>query len=85
MAFKLIDYSEKAFAVLGDTKPVKDQLKALGGKFNPHLKCGAGWIFSKKKLNEVTAAFVCESPNVGSIPYYATLSEFLAENQKEAA
>jgi hypothetical protein len=52
----IVDYSEKAFAVIGDTKPIKDTLKALGGSFNPRLSCGAGWIFSKKKLAEVTAA-----------------------------
>lgn len=52
----IIDYSEKAFAVVGDTKPIKDKLKGLGGSFNPRLSCGAGWIFSKKKLNEVTKA-----------------------------
>lgn len=52
----IVDYSEKAFAVIGDTKPLKDKLKELGGSFNPRLSCGAGWIFSKKKLAEVTAA-----------------------------
>jgi hypothetical protein len=52
----MVDYSEKAFAVVGDTKPIKEQLKALGGSFNAHLSCGAGWIFSKKKLDEVTKA-----------------------------
>ncbi len=45
---EILDYSEKAFAVVGDTKPIKDILKNLGGKWNSHLKCGAGWIFSKK-------------------------------------
>ncbi len=52
----IVDYSPKAFAVIGDTKPIKEQLKALGGSFNPRLTCGAGWIFSKKKLEEVTKA-----------------------------
>ncbi len=52
----IVDYSEKAFAVVGDTKPIKDQLKALGGKFNFRLTCGAGWIFPKTKLAEVTKA-----------------------------
>ena len=47
--FQIIDYSDKAIAVTGDTKAIKDDLKALGGRFNPRLKCGAGWIFSKKK------------------------------------
>ena len=51
--FRIIDYSEKAIAVVGDTKDIKDQLKALCGRFNPKLSCGAGWIFSKKMRPEV--------------------------------
>lgn len=50
---KLIDYSEKAFAVIGDTKPIKDKLRLLGGSFNSRLSCGMGWIFSKKRLETV--------------------------------
>lgn len=50
---EIVDYSEKAFAVVGDTYQVKDALKKLGGTFNARLKCGAGWIFSKKKEAEV--------------------------------
>lgn len=59
---QLINYSEKAICVFGDTKPVKDTLKTLGGKFNPaltHPKLGtrlAGWIFSAKKTNEIKQA-----------------------------
>ena len=45
---KIVDYSEKSFAVIGDTKPVKKQLKQLGGAWNRGLTCGAGWIFSNK-------------------------------------
>lgn len=45
---QLHDYSERAIALTGDTKPIKDDLKKLGGRYNPRLKCGAGWIFSKK-------------------------------------
>lgn len=52
----IVDYSEKAFAIIGDTKPLKDKLKELGGSFNPRLSCGAGWIFSKKKYDEVVKA-----------------------------
>ena len=51
--FQIIDYSEKAIAVVGDTRDIKDKLKALGGRFNPRLSCGAGWIFSKKQCAEV--------------------------------
>ncbi len=51
--FSIIEYSEKAIAVIGDTKEFKNQLKNLGGKFNPKLRCGAGWIFSAKKRDAV--------------------------------
>ena len=55
--FLIVDYSEKALAVFGDTRPIKDQLKALGGRFNPKLNHEggkrAGWIFSKSKKQEV--------------------------------
>lgn len=53
---QFIDYSEKAFAVIGETKPLADKLKELGGSFNARLSCGAGWIFSKKKFDSVKAA-----------------------------
>lgn len=51
--YRLIDYSEKAVALFGDTKPIKDTLKELGGRFNPCLSVEgakvAGWIFPKTK------------------------------------
>jgi hypothetical protein len=61
-AFKIVDYSEKAFAVVGDTREIKDILKQHGGRFNPSLtvdgsKC-AGWIFSKKNLDAVRLALI---------------------------
>lgn len=54
---EIVDYSEKAVAVFGDTKTIKDRLKELGGRFNPVLnyngeKC-AGWIFSKNQAGKV--------------------------------
>lgn len=53
---RLVDYSEKAVAVVGDTKAVKELLKSMGGRFNSHLSCGAGWIFIKKNVDELKAA-----------------------------
>lgn len=53
---QIIDYSEKAIAIVGDTKAIKDTLKTLGGRFNAHLTCGAGWIFSKSKEDAIKAA-----------------------------
>lgn len=54
---EIVDYSEKAIAVFGDTKAIKDQLKDLGGRFNPALNYDgekrAGWIFSKKQADKV--------------------------------
>lgn len=58
----IVDYSEKSIAVIGDTKPIKDKLKKLGGKFNFRLSCGAGWIFQKSKLEEVQKLLQVEEP-----------------------
>ena len=53
---QIVNYSEKAIAVIGDTRAIKDTLKTLGGRFNAHLTCGAGWIFSKTKEAAIKAA-----------------------------
>ena len=64
MNIQLLQYSDKAVVLLGDTKPIKDQLKALNGKFNPFLKdpiTGGrvmGWVFSKKHESELKRLFV---------------------------
>ncbi len=50
---QVIEYSPKSIAVIGETKPIKEHLKELGGKFNFRLTCGAGWIFPKTKQTEV--------------------------------
>ena len=55
--FILMNYSEKAVALFGDTKPIKDALHDLGGRFNGRLtyrgeKC-AGWVFPKAKEMQV--------------------------------
>lgn len=59
---KIVDYSPLSFAVIGkikgdETKLFTDELSAAGGIFNPRLKCGAGWIFSKKHLHTVKEMF----------------------------
>ena len=55
--FNIVDYSEKALAVFGDTKAVKNELKALCGRFNPKLtyngRKAAGWIFQKSRKQEL--------------------------------
>ena len=49
----LVEYSAKSVAVIGDTKPNKDTLKELGGKWNSRLRCGPGWIYPKTKIEEI--------------------------------
>ena len=49
-------YSEKAIAVIGDTRPFADVLRANGGRFNARLSCGAGWIFQATKKDTIIEA-----------------------------
>ncbi|MDH6313028.1 hypothetical protein M2137_001815 [Parabacteroides sp. PFB2-10] len=57
LQFEIVDYSEKALAIFGDTRPIKEQLKSLGGRFNPKLSYNggkkAGWIFATAKRTEL--------------------------------
>lgn len=54
---RIVDYSEKSIAVFGDTKPFKNYLLDIGGKYNDKLtfedKKTPGWIFSKSKRAKV--------------------------------
>ena len=56
--FEIVSYSEKAIAVFGDTKPLKEKFKAIGGRFNPFLKKNgekmAGWIFPVSKSADLS-------------------------------
>jgi hypothetical protein len=62
---EIIDYTERSFAVIGeDTKLYKEQLKTLGGRYNASLKCGAGWIFSKKALDSVQDFVDSKQPSI---------------------
>ena len=54
---RVVDYSEKAIAVYGDTKQYRGELKNMGGKFNFKLKDGAGWIFKASKKKEILTFF----------------------------
>jgi len=57
----LVEYSAKAVAVFGETKAIKDELKAMGGRFNSHLtfngKKLAGWIFPKSQEQRLAYYF----------------------------
>ena len=55
---QLLEYTEKSVALVGDTREIKDTLKQLGGKWNSRLKCGAGWIFPKSKVDKIKSTLV---------------------------
>ena len=54
---EIVEYSEKAIAVFGDTKPIKGILKDLNGLFRANLTYNgerrAGWIYSRKQEQKV--------------------------------
>jgi hypothetical protein len=54
--YHIHDYSEKAIAVTTSEefgRAHKDKFIENGGKYNPHLSVGKGWIFSKKRRDDV--------------------------------
>ena len=52
---RVIEYSSKSIVVTGETKPLKDELRELGGRFNPHLETGPGWVFKVEDRAKVEA------------------------------
>lgn len=60
---QIVDYSERAIAVIGTEKGNQEQitaLKGMKGKYNPSLRCGKGWVFSKAKNGEQVTAWVAQ-------------------------
>lgn len=55
-AVTVCKYSGKAIAVVGNTRPFADVLRANGGRFNARLSCGAGWIFQATKKDTIIEA-----------------------------
>lgn len=61
--FIVIDYSDKSFAIAGDTKPISGLLNKLNAegfegrqfsvKYNKYLKVGPAWIGSSKSLENI--------------------------------
>lgn len=47
------EYTDKSVVVTGDTVFHSKNLQKLGGKFNPNLRIGAGWIFSKTRKESI--------------------------------
>lgn len=57
LGLQYVNYSEKSFAIIGDTKPIKEELKTLKGRFNARLTVDgeqvAGWVFAKRNAEPV--------------------------------
>ena len=59
--YTMIQYSEKCLALFGDTKPIKEELKKIGGRYNPNLhpftkdQSVPGWIFANKAKADLEA------------------------------
>lgn len=58
---EIVKYSDKSFVVVGNTYEFRATLKAMGGKWNKHLRCGQGWVFPTKALDKVKA-FIEDAP-----------------------
>lgn len=76
--YLIVDYSDKAIAVPGEYETaLLDEFKLIGGRFNPRLKFGAGWIFSKSKHEEmVKQLFAAYEIDFASV----ALSDIVSEN-----
>ena len=49
----LEEYTDRSVVVRGETRQYKEDLKKLGGKYNPRLRGTPGWIFPKSKQNDI--------------------------------
>ena len=78
---RVVNYSEKSVALYGEgTKEIKDKLLELGGKYNPALKEGKGWIFQKKK-KEALIKLIAEQVHLAKT---VSKSSDLPSSKKEA-
>jgi len=52
---RIVEFGERTIAVIGDTKPHKDSLRAMGGYFMIRTQWGPAWIFRSKKRDKIQA------------------------------
>ena len=52
---KIVDFGERSIAVIGDTKPHKEALRAMGGYFMIRTQWGPAWTFPNKKRERIKA------------------------------
>ena len=49
----MCDYTDKSLVLVGSTYAHKEEIKKAGGKYNPNLSVGKGWVFPKTKKKVV--------------------------------
>ena len=47
------EYNDRSLAVRGDRKKYSDKLKDIGGRWNPRMKDGEGWLVPKENIDEL--------------------------------
>ena len=52
---RIVEFGERSIAVVGDTKPHKDALRAMGGYFMIRTQWGPVWTFPNKKRERIKA------------------------------
>lgn len=52
---RIVDFGERSIAVVGNTKPHKDALRAMGGYFMIRTQWGPVWTFPNKKRERIKA------------------------------
>ncbi len=67
-AITIEPYTDASFKVSGElTRNFSNELKEFSGRFNPNLRGGAGWIFSNKQFDKLSA-FVDQVNNGEIVP-----------------
>lgn len=76
---QIVDYSDKSYLVIGNTKPIKDWLKEAGGRFSKGFVIDdvkiPGWVFSKAKIDVDQLLAVIEGDKPEAEPPVETVKE----------
>lgn len=54
------NYNDFSIVVRGNTKVHKEKLKEIGGRWNPNLNGGPGWIFSKRLHSQQLVNYISQ-------------------------
>ena len=82
---RVATYSDKSFCVFGDTYPIRKTLKAAKLCYIPGLKCGPGWIGSKKRKDAVLQLLGLQLETLTEAELVAIGEQRRAESQQRKA